>query len=151
MTPRRTLLSIAAAALTLTGLCAAPAQAAPSACALLTPAQVGAAAGAQVGAGDPIGSTGCQWTAKSDPGIRVTLTLQDAEGWEMMKTPLPHITKTQVGGVGEDAFYTTLGTLTTLSVKKGGTVFIVRVYGVKGLPKQMSLEKSLAANVAGKL
>lgn len=111
------------------------------ACKLLTPAQVGAALGARTGAGQAIGSTGCQWSAQS---ARVTLVLYDASGWQTMNQPLPGVSRTTLGGVGDDAVYSTVGSLTTLSVKKGDSVFVVRVYGVHPQANQMAVERSLA-------
>lgn len=127
------------------------APAAPDPCALLTPAQVGGTLGSGVGAGAPIGTTGCQWTVASDPSLRATLTLSSADQWAMMKTPLPNITKSPAAGIGDDAFFTTVGTLTTLSVKKGTTVIVIRLYGVTGQAKQQAMEKTLALDAIAKL
>ena len=143
------LIAGSAAAANARGAPAAPA--APDPCALLTPAQVGGTLGNGVGAGAPIGTTGCQWTVASDPSLRATLTLSSADQWAMMKTPLPNITKTAAGGIGDDAFFTTLGTLTTLSVKKGTTVIVIRIYGVTGQAKQEAMEKTLALDAIAKL
>jgi hypothetical protein len=68
-----------------------------------------------------------------------------------MKTPLPGVTKAPVSGIGDDAVFTTIGGLTTPSVKKGKIAFIVRLYGVPGQAKQMAVEKSLAVDVLAKL
>ncbi len=141
-------------ALTAGSAAAARARGAPAAtdpCALLTPAQVGGTLGNGVGAGAPIGTTGCQWTVASDPSLRATLTLSSADQWAMMKTPLPNITKTAASGIGDDAFFTTLGTLTTLSVKKGTTVIVIRIYGVTGQAKQEAMEKTLALDAIARL
>ncbi len=118
------------------------------ACKLLTPAQVGAALGADAGAAQAIGSTGCQWSAQP---LRVTLVRYDASGWQKMNQPLPGVTRTQLAGVGDDAVYTTLGSLTTLSVKKGEGVFVIRVYGVHPQARQMAVEKSLARDALANL
>jgi hypothetical protein len=115
-------------------------------CKLLTPAEVGST----VGAGEPIGKTGCEWASHS-PNVRATLVLWNPAGWERMKTPVPHIKRTSAGGIGDDAFYTTVGNLISLSVKKGGTVFIIRLYGVHPDARQMSAEKKLAGNVVARL
>jgi hypothetical protein len=82
---------------------------------------------------------------------RVTVELQSAQGWEESKTPLPGIAKTAASGIGDDAYYTTLGSLTTLAVKKGEQVFVVRLYGVPGADKQKGIEKALALDVLAKL
>ncbi len=118
------------------------------ACKLLTRGEINSAIGGKVGAGQSIGSKGCQWYGG---GARATLTILDAAGWGMMKTPLPGVTKTTAKGIGNDAFYTTVSTLTTLSAKKGRAVIVVRLYGVKGKSKQMSAEKILARDVLKRL
>ena len=128
-------------ALTAGGAAAAHARGAPDPCALLTPAQVGGTLGNGVGAGAPIGTTGCQWTVASDPSLRATLTVSSADQWAMMKTPLPNITKTAASGIGDDAFFTTVGTLTTLSVKKGTTVIVVHIYGVPDQARQQAMRR----------
>ena len=68
-----------------------------------------------------------------------------------MKAPLPNVTKTPVRGVGDDALYSTIGQFTTLSVKKGGAVFLVKAYGVPDQAKQEAIEKTLATDVIAKL
>ena len=118
------------------------------ACALFSAANVSSAVGMSVGEGGAIGSTGCRW---SGGGVTATLTVSDAGGWQMMKTPLPGVAKSAAHGIGDDAFYTTVATLTTLSVKKGNTVFVVRLYGVAGKSRQIAVEKTLAGDVLGKL
>ena len=77
--------------------------------------------------------------------------ISDAAVWETMKTPLPGVTKTSTSGIGDDAFYTAVSTLTTLAVKKGRTVFTVRIYGVHEQSNQMAMEKTLAGNVLARL
>src|SRR5437764_13752481 len=79
------------------------------ACALLTPAQIGAATGATIGAGSPIAApTSCQWSGQ---GKTVTLTINRLRAG---KTPVDQfnagkaskmITTEPVAGVGDDAFY----------------------------------------------
>jgi hypothetical protein len=119
-------------------------------CSLVTAAQVGAAVGAKLGPGEvTAGSTVCQWaTPSGDPApVRVTLQFWGADAFAGMKMPLPGIVKTPLAGVGDDAIYTTVGRLTTLSVKGGKAAFVVRVYGVPDQAKQMAAEKTLALHV----
>ncbi len=121
-------------------------------CSLLTSAQVSAAVGVSVGAAQPIANTGCSWTA---PHMIVTVSLWDGSKWERMKTPVPGMNRTSVSGLGDDAFYTTLGPasgkqMATLSVKKGGTAYLIKVYGPT-LTEQMSMEKTLAGDVMANL
>jgi hypothetical protein len=120
-------------------------------CSLLTPAQVTAAVGATVSAGQPIATTGCSWSA---PHIIATLSLSDASDWQKKKAPLAGVTRTSVAALGDDAFQTTVGSpgreSTTLTVKKGNTAYMIRVYGV-ALSEQVSMEKALAGAVLAKL
>src|ERR1700735_5617283 len=141
--------SIACIAATL-GSRTAAAQAAP--CSLLTSAQVTAAVGVSVGAAQPIANTGCQWSA---PHMLVTVSLWDGNKWDKMKTPVPGMNRTSVSGLGDDAFYTTMGPASgkktaTLTVKKGSTAYLIKVYG-PNVTDQMSMEKTLAGNVLANL
>jgi hypothetical protein len=126
----------------------AAAQSAGVPCSLLTSAQVTAAVGVSVGAAQPIANTGCSWTA---PHMIVTLSLWDGSKWDQMKTPVPGMNRTAVSGLGDDAFYTTMGPasgkqMATLSVKKGSAAYLIKVYG-PNVTDQMSMEKTLAGNV----
>lgn len=120
-------------------------------CSLLTAQQVGSALGAPVSEGKSISETACQWPATAT-GARVTIAIEPADRYASMKSAmLPNIAKTRVDGVGDEAFFATAGTLTTLTVKKGSTVFIVRVYGVKAESSQREIERALAINAVSKL
>ena len=130
----------------------ADAQSGVAPCSLLTSAQVTAAVGVSVGAAQPIATTGCSWTA---PHIIVTLSLWDGSKWDQMKTPVPGMNRTAVSGLGDDAFYTTMGPASgkqfaTLSVKKGSTAYLIKVYG-PNVTDEMSMEKALAGNVLANL
>jgi hypothetical protein len=121
-------------------------------CSLLTSAQVTAAVGVSVGAAQPIANTGCSWSA---PHMIVTVSLWDGSKWEQMKAPVLGMNRTPVSGLGDDAFYTTMGSASskqfaTLSVKKGGTAYLIKVYG-STVADQMSMEKTLAGDVLAKL
>lgn len=129
---------------------AAAAQSGLVPCNLLTQAQVSAALGANVGVGEPISTTGCTWTLLH---VTATLSLWDATKWEKMKAPLPGMARVSVGGLGDDAFFSTGGgrrQLTTLTVKKGLTAFVFHIYGVDSVSEQMSMEKTLAQDVLAK-
>lgn len=65
--------------------------------------------------------------------------------------PAPGFTKTPVSGLGDDAFYTLIGPFGSLSVKKGDTVFIVRIYGIPDTDKQLAIDKSLAHEVIARM
>jgi hypothetical protein len=128
----------------------AAAQAAP--CSLLTSAQVTAAVGVSVGAAQSIAGTGCQWSA---PHMLVTVSLWDGNKWDKMKAPVTGMNRTPVSGLGDDAFYTTMGSASskqfvTLSIKKGSTAYLIKVYG-PSISEQMSMEKTLAGNVLANL
>lgn len=129
---------------------AAYAQGPKDPCSPVTAAQVSSAVGAKLGPGEvTAGSTVCQWaTAAGDTApVRVTLQFWGADAFTGMKTPLPGITKTPLAGVGDDAIYTAVGRLTTLSVKQGKVAFVVRIYGISDQAKQMAAEKALALHV----
>jgi hypothetical protein len=131
---------------------AAAAQAPKEPCTLLTPGQVAGALGVkEVGAGEPIGKTGCSWQAKGGARGMVTLSFWDPNGFAAMKTPLPNVTKSSANGIGDDAVYSTIGAFTSLSVKKGGAVFVVKAYGVPEQAKQKEIEGTLAKDVIAKL
>jgi len=138
-------------------VCALPAAAAaapatpPAPCTLLTPAQVSGVLGGTFGAGQPIGTTGCSWTAEK-PHMIVTVSLWPPTEWDRMKaSPLPGTQITPASGLGDDAFYTTVAQYIVLYVKKGQTVYLFKVYGVKDLAKQTSAEKTLAQDALAKL
>ncbi len=80
----------------------------------------------------------------------VTVSLWDGSKWDQMKAPLPGASRTPASGLGEDAFYTTLGQFVTLNVKKGSTAYLIKVYG-PNVTDQMSMEKTLAGNMLANL
>jgi hypothetical protein len=141
----------ATGALAALGLGMADAQAGPAPCSLLSSAEVSAAVSANVGPAQPIATTGCSWSA---PHIIVTVSLWDASKWAKMKAGLPGISTSSVAGLGDDAFFSTMGSaekqFTTLTVKKGDTAYVIKVYGGSAA-EQMSSEKTLAGNVLAKL
>jgi hypothetical protein len=128
------------------------------ACTVLTEAQIGAATGATIGAGSPIARPGtCQWFGT---GKIVTLTINlpkagksPVDQFNDGKKSLPGITVEPVSGVGDDSYYVYfagsnragLGIL----VKKGSSVFEIRVYGFD-LDKAKPVAKTLAQNAATK-
>jgi hypothetical protein len=129
----------------------AVAQSTPAPCNLLTQAQVSAALGVSTDAGQPIGTTGCTW---SSAHVKATVSFWDVSKWDRMKTPLPGITKTPIGGFGDDAFVGTVGTtnqFVSLTVKKGGNAVVFKVYGVASVADQLSMEKALATNALAKM
>lgn len=134
------------------------------ACALLTQAQVSAALGVSVGAGQrvmPNTATICGWQVPGESSMsrkRVVASIYTQLGsrtpvdrFNTAKTPIKGITKTPVSGVGDDAIYaTTPGLGTGLIFRKGASAFDVRVYGFP--PEQIKeKEKTLALDIIGKL
>ena len=129
------------------------------ACTLLTQAQIGAATGATVGAGSPIAApTSCQWSGQ---GKIVTLTINKPRGG---KSPvdqfndgktrkLPGVTTESISGVGEDAYYVYFTGQNRAGcgvvVKKGNSVFEVRLYGFD-LSQAKTVSKTLAQDAAAK-
>jgi hypothetical protein len=155
-------------------LCGAPsAFAAPTdACSLLTPAQVTAALGVNVGAGQPAGpknaahpastsSSLCGWsepgnTAANGKKVLVDIfgnmgSLSPTDRFNNAKTPVKGITKTPVSDVADDAYYiVTPGLGPGLNVKKGNFVFQIRVSGFS-VDQNEAMEKTLAQNILAKL
>ena len=133
------------------------ARAAPSdACALLTAAQVSAALGAPVKAGEPITPTDhkvCTW-AGGKAGW-VTLMLQTAEKFDAARRQAPAlagaVSVTSVSGLGDGAMFVGMGDNTGLVVKKGGVSFKVAVYQHTTIDKKQAAEKTLAAQALTKL
>lgn len=118
-------------------------------CSVLTADQVKTALGVEVAPGVPISKSSCQWKAKTGRGL-ATVMLQSGDSWAKMKA-MPLAPPKPVSGVGDDAFIETFGKFSSLGVKKGNTVFIVKVYGVDDVAKQEAIETALAKHVAAKL
>jgi hypothetical protein len=129
----------------------------PNPCTLLTPAQIDAAIGDPVGPGQAVGTTMCQWSAANQPntiqGKKVAVVLLTAQGYANAKMPVndPVITKTAVSGIGDEAVYgTAAGRAASLSVKKGGNYFSVRIAGYS-MEQLQHMETVLATQVAAAL
>ena len=138
------------------------------ACSLLTPAQVSEALGIAVVA-KAVDQSICQWSQNGNElggkGVLLTIlgpigTLTPIQQFDAIKTPLPvkGITKTPVSGLGDDAVYGQTGaSAPELTVKKGNSVFQIKVYGLpmKEIKTKVdeikAQEKSLAQEVLAKL
>jgi len=147
MGSKQAVVLVAGAGLALVVLASRPAdaQSAHDACALVTQAQVASAAGAAVGAGQPIGTTGCSWSADPRAGagrIMITLSIW-GEKWFSRKST-PGVQRKDVAGIGDDAYSAALGDLTSLFVKKGTSTLQVRVYGIHDAARQDAIERSIA-------
>jgi hypothetical protein len=134
------------------------------ACTLLTPAHVGSVLGVAVGAGEhvlPSNPLMCGWGEPNDRAHRGKRVVLDVFGplgqrsptdrYNTAATPVPGIEKTPVTGIGDAAFYaTTPGIGITLTVRKGASVFQVRVTGFPADETKVK-EKTLAGDVLAKL
>ena len=145
---------------------------APSdACSLLTQDQVSTATGVKVGTGTHVTPTyvkTCTWSVPGAAikGVKsVTLSLQPGSSFASAKMFMEQaqtmaknekgaaqFSNTSVSGIGDDAFYTSMGTgYTALLVKKGDIVFKVAMYGDLPKEKKKEVEKTLALQVLSKL
>ena len=156
MKSRQRVVMIVSIALALTGYGARAASAAMRVdpCTLLTPVQIDSVIAGSFAAGQAIGTTGCSWSATQQVGAKkpfVTVSLWPGSGWAKMQLPLPGVTKSSVSGIGDGAMLASVGGFTSLSVLKGSTVFIVKIYGIPGDDKQASMERTLAGDVLKKM
>lgn len=123
------------------------------ACSLVTAAQVSAALGVPIGAGERIVPSSPKLCGFGGAGAakRVVTAIITPEMFDHEKHPLQGIKEEQLSGVGDDAHYmTTPGFGTGLSVKKGSFAFKVRVYGFP-LEQVEQKEKTLAQEILAKL
>ena len=146
------LIPVAVFVLVASGLRAASAQVPSDPCAQVTPAEVSAALGETVAAGQKAGTKTCSWSADKPTHQVVSLMYSPPGDWDRRKTrPMPGVTKTSVSGIGDEAFAETVGNFSTLYVKKGSTIFMVRVYGVPDVGRQLAIQEPIAKIVAGKV
>lgn len=106
------------------------AAATPDACSMLTAAEVAAALGAAVDAGErltPTDTRFCTWQEQGNQHRRnVRIDFISEQQYEIGKTPLPSMSKTAESGIGDDAYFSKAkGMVYNLSVKKGMTYFRV--------------------------
>jgi len=143
---------VVASVLVASGLRAASAQVPSDPCAQVTAAEVSAALGETVDAGKKVGTKTCSWSANKPTHEIVSLMFSPPGDWSTRKSRLmPGVTKAPVSGVGDEAFALTAANFTTLYVKKGSTIFMVRVYGVPDVGRQLDIEKPIAKTVAAKV
>lgn len=140
----------------------AAAQADSDACAVLTAAQVGAAVGTAVQAGQyvtPTFTRTCTWTPSGKSDVRaVTLYLQTATAFDggkrmaaMMAGASGGKGKVQSAGIGDDSYYFVAGTQVGLLVKKGSMSFKVAIYATLPVDKKEAMELTLAKEALAKL
>ncbi len=115
-------------------------------CSLLSPAEAATALGVpEVNAG--AGANRCIWTPKKYQAGAGELTVQIEGANDSAKMTGRG---TAVGGVGDEAISTVVGTGAVLHVRKGSTWFVVSVHGVP-VDQATQVEKTVAQAVAGKL
>jgi hypothetical protein len=125
-------------------------------CSLLTQTEASSVLGLPLLAGVHGGAPqNCSWVESPGPNFtnkRIDLTLLDANGFDIGKTPVPKMTKTPVSGIGDDAYYSEGYTLTSLSVKKGNTAFVILVkFGTWSTDQRKAMEKTLAQDILARL
>ena len=124
------------------------AQSAADPCKQLTQAEVTAATGSQVGEGHGIGGT-CSWSGT--PKVIVSLWYPGPAIWPGLAHPSAMVSQTQVPSLGDNAFVNVMGGFASLGVRKGTSVFVIKVYGFNDPAKQIAIEKTLAAAVLAKM
>ncbi len=133
MAIRMTAILAMATALGAASTCLPGAQAAAAAldaCSLLTSAEVAAALGVAVDAGErltPTETRFCTWHERGNQhGRNVRINFITQQQYEVGKTPVPNVVKTPESGIGDDAYFSKAqGMVFNLSVKKGTTYFRV--------------------------
>jgi hypothetical protein len=115
-------------------------------CSMISPADAAAALGVpEVNAG--AGANRCIWTPKKYQAGAGELTVQIEGANDSAKMTGRG---TAVGGVGDEAISTVVGTGAVLHVRKGSTWFVVSVHGVP-VDKATEVEKTVAEAIARKL
>lgn len=146
------------------------AMASDDACQLLTQQQVSAAVGVPMGAGTHTTATyvkTCTWSpsAANKDVSAVTISFQQAQSYDGAKSMAQMMVanaKTDpkakaasldpAPGVGDDAFFTTMGEgYTAMLVKKGNVSFKVAIYGQMPADKKKAAEKALALQALSKV
>jgi hypothetical protein len=138
---------------------ATAAQADTDACTVLTPAQVGAAVGVSVAAGQHVTPTfvkTCTWTPSGNSAVKsVTLLLQTATSYDGGKNMASQMAAAgaamKPAGVGDDSYYFVAGDQVGLLAKKGSLAFKVAVYATLPVANKEAMELALAKAVLAKL
>ena len=125
------------------------------ACSLITASEAAAALGKPVdpGAAPEPGAHSCLF---SDAGISidsVEISITSVADFKPTQKSIPGLTITQVSGIGDDAYYVSLGTgLVVLNVRKGQTTFTTSVLLKSASDSAlMAAEKTLAMAVLGRI
>src|SRR5579872_7135851 len=132
-------------------LCSHVAYADTAPCALLTQDQVKTAVGAAVSAGSSIYNTGCSWTATGATRLMVTVSMQSQKMFEGAKSSsAPGMTHTTVSGIGDEAIFVGVQGFSSLWVRNGSKILLVRIYGLPVSEAQTKLN-ALAKTAVAKL
>ena len=129
----------------------------PQEACLLSAAQISAAVKTPVADGAYMGSLKktCTWmaVAAAPRSVKfVTLLLQDTVAFEGGKhLGSDRLVVTAVSGIGDDAYFLSVGDQVGLIVKKDDAAFKVTVYADLPAAAKQSMEKALALNAASKL
>jgi hypothetical protein len=152
----KTRFAVGGIALALCGMAPAASAAPPEdACAFVTSAQVGTAAGAAFDAGTYVTPTfkkTCTWKASkpvSGGSNTITLLIMTQAGFDGGKK-FGAAGKLTPAGLGDDSYFLETGPQVGLAVKKGGVFLKVEVYG-GGPDKEKAIEKAVAQQVLAKL
>ena len=129
------------------------------ACSLVTPAQVSAAVGFEVGDGKHVTPTfvkTCTWTGTGGGVQTVTLNLQTGAFFDGAKKTAAAMVAgagaaVKSAGVGDDSYFYVQGTQVDLWMKKGSNACKITVYKQIPVEQKQALELSLAKQVVAKL
>ena len=128
------------------------------ACAVLTATQVSSVVGIAMKPGThptPTFLRTCTWEPSSGPTATikaVTFYIQSTDKYDQAKLMLNsgNMKEKPVSGVGDDAYYSMVGPVTSLIGKKGNTAFKVAIYAPLPSDKKEAMEKSLAVQALSK-
>jgi hypothetical protein len=127
----------------------------PEACALLSPAEIGAIVGTSMGLGTALNSTttsSCKWLQQGVDefkAVTVIISTKSAQTYEKGKSVLQPVV---MSGIGDEAYITgTTPSYTVLSARKGENALTVTVRGLKDLASTQAAEKALGKAAVGKL
>ncbi len=114
---------------------------------MLTPLEVSAALGAKSSKPKRVVATLCEWDVSEQPSDthsrKLTLGFLSASAWEQtraMRERMQKFTRTSIDGLGEEAVFSTNGTICTLQVKKGSAVLDMHLYG---FPPDLAKDKQI--------
>jgi len=127
----------------------------PDPCTLITAAEAAAVLGKPVDPGQPPtpGSSSCLFTTTALGIDSIEITITSVAEFKPTQKSIPGLTITQVSGIGDDAYYISIGAgYEVLNVRKGQTTFSTSVL-LKGASDSqlMASEKSLAMLILGRI